>query len=91
MTETQYKSYSAIREEIEPIKDFLTFCGDRYHKKGFPKYPFSLVKIAEKIAVKFLSPVSGAETCELPKELRDEIIKVIEDYVTRKEKELEEI
>ena len=91
MTETQYKSYSAIRKEIEPIKDFIFYCGDKYHKKGFPTYLFSLVKLAERIAVKFHSPTGGTETCELPKELRTEIIKVIEDYVARKEKELEEI
>lgn len=91
MTEKQYRDYCHLKQEIEPIKNFLFWCGNKYICKGVNRYKFSLVALFKRIAVQFISPSGEKEKCELPPELQNEIIKVIEDYVTKKEQEIKEI
>lgn len=85
MTEKQYNDYTKLKEEIKPLKDFLFWCSNPNSNK------FSLVvNSIRKIWFKF-SPCHDVKLCELPLELEAEIVKVVEAYVTKKEKELEEI
>lgn len=92
MTEQQYKEYEKIKQQITPLKSFLTWCGNRYHGKYNGKYPCRLLVNARRIFVELVGiGVISNETYELPKELQEEIIEVIEKYVERKEKELEQI
>lgn len=90
MTEKQYANYSQLKNEIEPIKNFLFWCGNKYANKFVNHYQFSLVSAFKRIAIQF-SLLGNDKKCDLPIELQNEIIKVIEDYVAKKEKEMEEI
>lgn len=92
MTEEQYRNYEKIKNQIAPLKYFLKFCGNRYHERMFGKYPCRLIVKARKFFIELvgMGAISN-ETYELPKEVQEEIIEVIENYVDRKEKELGEL
>lgn len=91
MTEKLYKKYKKIKEEIEPVKDFLYWCGDKYFHKGATRQRFLFIVRLEKIAIKITSFFTGEKQYELPSELQDEIVKVMEDYIAKKEMELEKL
>lgn len=92
MKKEQYEKYGKLKEEIEPLKEFLSWCGDRYHCKHVSHYFCRLIIKSLKF---FIGRVGygaiGSTEIELPLELQKRIVKVIEDYVDEKEKELEQI
>lgn len=47
MTKEQYKHYQEITKEIEPIKSFLMWCGDRYKEKTICKPFFNIITKAK--------------------------------------------
>lgn len=92
MTEKQYKDYEKIRAEIEPLKDFLFWCGNKYHCPSVSNYNCRIITKLKR----FLIGRTGYgcipnEEVELPRVLQLKIIQVIEDYVAEKEKEMEEL
>ena len=94
MTEEQYKKYQALTQEIKPVKEFLSWCGEKYHHKmGVGRYLFSIIASKERFALRADLPFGSIEqhTYPIPKELQKHIIEVIEQYVDEKEKELEDI
>ena len=44
MTEKQYRDYVKLKKEIEPLEDFLFWCGDKYHGALVGNYPIWLIK-----------------------------------------------
>ena len=86
MTEQQYKKYSRIKEEIQPMKDFLECCGKKYKNSFFGKYRFSI-----SLYKKCYHNSVVDNLYEIPLELQDQIIETIEKYIDEKEKELEGI
>ena len=92
MTEGQYEEYRKKKEELNQIKEFLYWCGIKYKSDYVSKYKARLIgrKAVIKIGRKGIGAIKGMEV-DLPKELQDKIIGVIEDYVDEKETELSEI
>lgn len=98
MTKEQYEKYKKLNEEVENIKNFLFYCGKRYrHSTYVKRFLFNIlrVKIFEK---RFKLNMPNAPlwwdediSLDIPEDLQERIIDVIEDYVDEKEKELEEI
>lgn len=94
MTEKQYKEYEKITEEIKPLKDFLFWCGvsDRYKCRSGSNYGCRLITRTKNFLIgrKGYGAIGNTEVC-LPAELQKEIVEVVENYVERKEKELEQL
>lgn len=89
MTKEQYNKYKQIETELEPIKDFLFYCGNKYHEKGV-RYFLSNLIIKKQLRIgtnKFMDN----KVFDVPKVLHDKIIDIIEQYVDEKEKEMQEI
>jgi hypothetical protein len=43
MTKEQYNKYKQIETELKPIKDFLFYCGNKYHEKGVRYFLSNLI------------------------------------------------
>ena len=93
MTKEQYNKYTEITKELEPIKEFLLWCGNKY-KKVVYDYPFWICiskRIKGFVIRNKVSFAKWKHETELPKELQRRIVKVVEEYVEEREKELEEL
>ena len=88
MTNEQFEKYQALKKEIEPIKAFLEWCGKRHRCYGTGKFPMRLIKKKFCIGRKGMGVIDSTVD-EIPIELQDRIIDVIEEYVDEKQKELE--
>lgn len=93
MTEEQFNRYEFISKEIKPIKDFLFWCGNKYAHWAGSQYDFGIVCAFQRFALRMKRRSSSDKenTYDIPWELQDRIIDVIEQYVDEKQKELEEI
>lgn len=92
MTKEQFEAYNKSKQEIKPVRDFLTWCGDKYHTKGICKYRFLIFgkrKLFFQMKAHFMRREENL--FEIPDDLQDEIIKVVERWVDKKEQELLEI
>ena len=90
MTDKQFKEYQKLSNEIQPLKSFLYWCGNKYHNDMVSFYQTRIIK------KKFCIGRVGAGFMEntevnLPLILQKRIIDVIEQYVDEKQKELDEI
>lgn len=93
MTKQQYELYDKKKKQLEPVKKFLQWCGNRYHDKAVSKYSFSLRTIEKRFHLMRLWSSFDKEenTFTIPFDLQERIVAVIEDYVDEKEKEMEQI
>ena len=93
MTREQHEKYERLSEKIEPVKNFLFWCGERYHEDAVTKYPFSIKTIGRRFSLMARRHWLTVEnnTFELPHDLQQRIVSVIEQYIDEKEKELQEI
>ena len=90
MTDEQFEKYQTLKNEIEPIKEFLEWCGKRYRCYGVHPYPMRLIK--KKFSIGAIgNSLLDSTIVKLPIELQDRIIDVIEEYFDEKQKELEKI
>lgn len=89
MTKEQYNKYKQIEAELEPIKDFLFYCGNKYHEKGV-RYFLSRLIIKRQFRIGTRKNMDNNEF-DVPRDLHDKIIDIIEQYVDEKEKEMQEI
>ena len=91
MTKEQYNKYKQIETELVPIKDFLFYCGNKYHEKGVFYFLTKLIiKRQFRIGTRKRKSMDNIEFV-VPGDLHNRIIDVIEQYVDEKEKEMEEI
>lgn len=92
MTEKQFHEYKKIKEELSDIKEFLFWCGTKYKGRTTSYFRTRLIgrKVLISVGRKGYGSIGDTEI-KLPKELQESIIDVIEQYVERREKELEEI
>lgn len=90
MTDEQFNKYQSLKKEIEPLKNFLHWCGKRYRCKGISQYHMRLIKRKFNIGRKGIGLIEST-IVDIPFDLQDRIIDVIEDYVDEKNKELDEI
>lgn len=93
VTEEQYKKYQKIEKETAPIKDFLEWSGKKYKNKMTSLYRFSIKTFGAKFGLYMhrLFCTIPENEFELPVELQDRIIEVLENYVDEKEQEKAEI
>ena len=89
MTKEQYNKYKQIEAELEPIIDFLFYCGNKYHEKGV-RYFLSRLIIKRQFRIGTRKNMDNNEF-DVPRDLHDKIIDIIEQYVDEKEKEMQEI
>lgn len=89
MTKEQYNKYEEIKRDLEPIKDFLFYCGNKYHEKGVRCFLSELI-IKRQIWIGTRRIMNNREFA-VPRDLHNRIIDVIEQYVDEKEKEMQEI
>lgn len=90
MTEKQYKKYTELKKEIEPLKNFLFWCGKKYRCTSVGHYQTRILKKKFCVGRVGCGCIENTEV-KLPDELQDRIIEVIENYVDEKQKELDEI
>ena len=93
MTKEQYEKYTKINEEVEPLRTFLSWCGNKHRVKAVGKYPFRIDAKKKKFDLKNMLHLSYApdSTYEISVELQNRIIETIESYVEEKEFEMENI
>lgn len=92
MTEAQYEKYVKIKEEIEPVKNMLFWCGNRYaNKLSLCRYLIRAILRPKLLLGRIGCGCISSEEYELPKELQDKLIMVMEEWVADKEKQLESI
>lgn len=97
MTRDDYEKYKKLNEEVENIKTFLFYCGKRYRcKLFFMYYLFDLLPIKRfnkhfKLRNRCGDLSDENDIFDIPRDLQERIIDVIEDYVDEKERELEEL
>ena len=92
MTEKQFEEYRKTKKEVDEIKDFLGWCGKKYKFHGTSLFQTRVIGRKASISVgrKGYGAIGNTEIL-LPKELQESIIDLIEQYVERREKEMEEI
>lgn len=89
MTKEQYNKYNQIETELKPIKDFLFYCGNKYHEKGVR---YDLIRLIIKRQFRIgTRKIMYNKDFDVPKDLHDKIIDTIEQYIDEKEKEMQEI
>lgn len=84
MTDKQYEEYKKAKEELEPVKNFLFWCGER-------GYTARLIPCSKRFWLGVRFGFVKDEMFKMPKELRERILITIKEYVEEKEKELREI
>lgn len=93
MTEEQYKKYGKLFSELQSVKTFLSWCGDRYKDQAVNKYRFKIITKAKNFFLyrKWYSANMEENTFEIPEDLQKRIVLVVEKWVDEKEKELKNI
>lgn len=96
MTKEQVKKYHKIEDEIQPLKELMGWCGCKHKIPGTSLLRMYLTKIWMCIPVIYrdkimLSHIDTHDPVVIPKELQAEIVAVIENYIERREKEMEEL
>lgn len=92
MTESQYKEYTKIKAEIAPERELLFWCGNRYaNKLGFCYHIRAMLRRRKLMLERIGYGAIDSEEYELPRDLQDKLIQVMEDWLSEKEKQLESI
>lgn len=92
MTEKQYKEYKKQLEKIEPIKDLMEFCGNRYHQNGFWNYHMRIFKIKRRFGIgRKGAGYIESTSVTLPEELQDRIVDTIERWLDEEIAKMEEM
>ena len=89
MTEQQYYEYQKKKKELDEIKDFLFWCGKR-HRKCLGEYDSKII-VDKLLFGRVGFGAIGSQNFVMPRELRDRVIAVVEQYVDEKELELQNI
>ena len=96
MTKEQVKKYNDIEKEIQPLRAIMNLCGDKYRIKSLNSGWRMIMYTAKKLLHLRCNEPNCIEYCieysaAIPKELQTEIVAVIENYIERREKEMEEL
>lgn len=96
MKKEQIEKYHKIEDEIQPLKELMGWCGKNYKIPGTSLLRMYMTKIWMCIPVIYrdkimLSHIDAHSPIVIPKELQAEIVAVIENYIERREKEMEEL
>ncbi len=92
MTKEQVKKYNDIEKEIQPLRALMELCGDKYRIKSLDFRWRMIMYTAKKLLhLRCNEPNCIEYGAAIPKELQTEIVAVIENYIERREKEMEEL
>ena len=93
MTEEQYKKYERLYSELQPVKTFLSWCGDRYKNQSTSKFQFKIITKAKNFFLyrKWYAATIKENTFEIPEDLQKRIIALIEEWVEEKENKMKNI
>lgn len=96
MIKEQVEKYEKIEKEIQPLKKLMGWCGDKYKIPGTSLLRMYITRIWGYIPVIYrdkllFSHIDTHDPVAIPKELQAEIVAVIENYIERREKEMEEL
>lgn len=93
MTEEQYKKYGNLCSKLQPVKTFLSWCGDRYKNQATSKFRFKIITKTKNFFLyrKWHSATTKENTFEIPEDLQKRIVAAIEDWVDEKENEMKNI
>lgn len=91
MTKDQFEKYQKIEQEINPIRYFLSWCGKRYKDPTVGLKPFSIKTFFKRFCLyRHFPGVREADNLfEIPYDLQCRIVKVMEEYLEEREKEME--
>lgn len=89
MTEQQYQEYQRKKRELDPIKDFLFWCGKKY-RCSLGDYDCKII-VDKMLFGRVGFGAIASHNFVMPKELKDRVIAVVEQYVDEKELELQNI
>lgn len=92
MTKEQVERYQEIEAEIRPLKGLMEFCGKKYREPQFFN-PWKMIirRFCQVIRLSGRGLPECYTDVAVPKELQTEIVEVIENYIERREKEMEEL
>lgn len=92
MTKEQIEKYHKIEDEIRPLKGLMGFCGERYRMQAaFNPWKMKLRRFRRTLRMSGQGLPECYTDVAIPKELQTEIVTVIENYIDRREKEMEEL
>lgn len=92
MTKEQVEKYRKIEDEIRPLKEYMKFCGERFRKyTNCNPWKMRLRRLGKVIRLSGRGLPECYTDIAIPKELQIEIVAVIENYIERREKEMEEL
>lgn len=92
MTEQKYKEYEKLYNEIRPLKNFLTWCGDEFRCRETHPFAFMFHLHAKSIRLHrekgdgFYGQLISE--CEIPASIQRKIVALVEEYVKQKEEEM---
>ena len=94
MTKEQYEKYEKIEKEIKGVRRFCLWCGDK-HRSKFVDVAcyFKILTKGKKLSLLMENVCDSQEsnTFDIPRDLQERIIEVVESYLDEKEAELESI
>lgn len=92
MTKEQIKKYYNIEKEIQPLRSLMELCGDKYRIKSLDyRWRMFMYTTKKRLHLRTNEPNCIEFSTVIPKELQTEIVAVIENYIERREKEIEEL
>lgn len=92
MTKEQVKKYYNIEKEIQPLRALMELCGDKYRIKSLDHmWRMFMYTTKKRLHLRTNEPNCIEFSTVIPKELQTEIVAVIENYIERREKEMEEL
>lgn len=89
MTEKQFEEYTEIKKEVDKLKEFLAWCGNKYNPHC-NSYRAKIIGKKKTISIAARLLCSNIEL-QLSTKLQNAIIDVIEQYVEQREKDMEAI
>lgn len=69
MTVQQYEEYKEKMNRLEPVKDFLFWCGERYRGKSVSKHHFRIKTIKQSFLLHIHSYLGESYDYEIPEDL----------------------
>lgn len=90
MTKEQYEEYEILNNKLKGVRSFCEWCGNRYKDVYCSKFRFNILTKGKQLFLnrKWNTFQPQENIYEIPIELQERIIEVVENYLDEKEKEL---
>lgn len=90
MTKEQYEEYTKLDDKLKGVRDFCFWCGNRHHDKYVSTFYFNIITKGKELFLhrKCSTSLEENNTYQIPMDLQERIIQVVESYLDEKEQEL---